>query len=90
MINPCIDKATGEAVRLLEKDRELSDVKRRPSVRLCDHHRQLYVAAWSGRKCSVLSCYEQTEGAKEGVPLCKNHLLGDRKYSQAHEESELE
>ena len=42
-IDPCTDKATGEAVRLLEKDRELSDVKRRSSVRLCDHHRQLYV-----------------------------------------------
>ena len=73
--DPCHDKAAGESVRLLERDRELSDVRRRASVRLCDHHRQLYIAACSGRKCSVLSCYEQVDGAKQGVPLCKQHLL---------------
>ena len=72
--DPCADRAIGEPVRLLERDRELSDVKRRSSVRLCDHHRQLYVAACSSRKCSVLACYEQVDGAKQGVPLCKHHL----------------
>lgn len=73
--DPCQDKASGGGVRLLERDRELSDIKRRASVRLCDHHRQLYVAACSGRKCSVLSCYETIEGARQGVPLCRQHLL---------------
>ena len=73
--DPCGDRASGEGIRLLERDRELSDVKGRTSVRLCDHHRQLYIAACSGRKCSVLSCYDQVDGAKQGVPLCKHHLL---------------
>ncbi|CAL1131402.1 unnamed protein product [Cladocopium goreaui] len=90
--DPCADRAIGEPVRLLERDRELSDVKRRSSVRLCDHHRQLYVAACSSRKCSVLACYEQVDGAKQGVPLCKHHLtdLGGcarptRRVSWTHE-----
>ena len=72
---PCRDQAAGESVRLLECDKGLSDVKGRQAVRLCDHHRQLYVAACSGRKCSVLSCYESHDGAKQGVPLCKHHLM---------------
>ena len=72
---PCRDQAAGESVRLLECDKGLSDVKGRQAVRLCDHHRQLYVAACSGRKCSVLSCYEPHDGAKQGVPLCKHHLM---------------
>ena len=74
-VDPCGDKASGEGVRFLERDRELSDAKSRKSVRLCDRHRQLYVAACSGRKCSVISCYEQSDEAKRGVPLCRNHLL---------------
>ena len=74
-VDPCADKATGEGVRLLERDRELSDISNRCTARLCDHHRQLYIAACSGRKCSVLSCHEQVDGAKQGVPLCRKHLM---------------
>ena len=75
-VDPCADKATGEGVRLLERDRELSDISNRCThARLCDHHRQLYIAACSGRKCSVLSCHEQVNGAKQGVPLCRKHLM---------------
>ena len=73
--HPVYIATIGEPVRLLERDRKLSDVKRRSYVRLCDHHRQLYVAACSSRKCSVLACYEQVDGAKKGVPLCKHHLM---------------
>ena len=73
--DPCMDQASGESVRLLESDREMSDVRGRTSVRLCDHHRQLYTAACSGRKCSVLACYEAASGSKQGVPLCRQHLM---------------
>ena len=74
-VDPCADKATGEGVRLLERGRELSDISNRCAAHLCDHHRQLYIAACSGRKCSVLSCHEQVDGAKQGVPLCRKHLM---------------
>lgn len=73
--DPCTDQASGDNIRLLESDREMSDVGGRSTVRLCDHHRQLYTAACSGRKCSVLACFESVSGAKQGVPLCRQHLL---------------
>lgn len=72
--DPCSDQATGTSVRLLESDRALSDVRNRCTVKLCDHHRQLYVAACNGRKCSVQLCYEKVKGARHGVPLCIKHL----------------
>lgn len=72
--DPCNDQSTGTAVRLLESDRTLSDVRGRATVRLCDHHRQLYIAACSGRKCSVQTCYEKVDGARQGVALCIKHL----------------
>lgn len=73
--DPCMDQASGENVRLLESDREMFDIRGRATVRLCDHHRQLYTAACSGRKCSVLACFEPVAGSKQGVPLCRQHLL---------------
>ena len=73
-VDPCADKATGEGVRLLERDRELSDISNRCThARLCDHHRQLYIAACSGRKCSVLACHGQKwMEPNKGFPFVEN------------------
>lgn len=62
--DPCQDQASGDNGRLLEPDKEMTDVRGRATIRLCDHHRQLYTTAYSGRKYSMLACYELVAGAK--------------------------
>ena len=86
--DPCQDKTSGEGVRLRGREKELSDIKRNASVPICDHH-TFYVAACSGRKCSVLSCSEIKDGARQDVPLYRQHLFGrpPRKVSW-HEDPE--
>ena len=50
--------------RLLECDRELSDLEGSSTARLCNHHSQLYLVSRQGRKRSVLSCFYAPQGAR--------------------------
>jgi hypothetical protein len=70
----CQDTAAPEPTKLLARDRELSDLGGKEVACLCNHHSQLYMLSCQGRKCSVVSCFNDVKGARRGTPFCKKHL----------------
>ena len=68
-VEDCGDRAAAEPTRLLEKDRELSDLGGSQTARLCSHHSQMFLMSCQGRECSVLSCYGAAHGAQRGALL---------------------
>ena len=80
-VEGCTDAASPEPTRLLEVDLGLSDLGSRPSVKLRNHHSQLYMLSCQGRKCSVLSCYGSVSGARRGTPLCRKHTAESARSS---------
>ncbi|CAE8601345.1 unnamed protein product, partial [Polarella glacialis] len=73
----CQDKAQSHTTKLLSEDIGLSDLEGKDCVHLCSQHEKLYQATYIGRKCSVMQCYKNVKGARQGVQYCKHHLQGE-------------
>ncbi|CAE8678476.1 unnamed protein product, partial [Polarella glacialis] len=62
----CQDKAQSHTTKLLSEDIGLSDLEGKDCMHLCSHHEKLYQATYIGRKCSVMQCYKNVKGARQG------------------------